>query len=178
MHRGVGGRVGHADVLRTAPGRQGGDHGGSEAKQENAESPTHSAADHNRIAILTRAPRTPRALLAAALPLLVGLLTGCGSTTHVGPTGIVSVGLSEYRVSPQQISSRTGALTILVHNYGRLNHNLVIFYDGVNEASTQPIRPGQSAELIANLTPGTYTIASTVLADQALGAYGSLTVSR
>ena len=110
--------------------------------------------------------------------MLAGLLTGCGATAHVGPTGIVRVGLSEYRVSPQQISSRTGALTILVHNYGRLNHNLVIAYDGVNEASTEPIRPGQSAELIANLTPGTYTIASTVLADQALGAYGSLTVSR
>ena len=110
--------------------------------------------------------------------MLAGLLTGCGSATHVGPSGIVHVGLSEYRVSPQEITARTGALTILVHNYGRLNHNLVISYDGVNEASTEPIRPGQSAELIANLTPGTYTLASTVLADQALGAYGSLTVNR
>ena len=84
--------------------------------------------------------------------------------------------LSEYRVAPQSLSARPGTLTILVHNYGRLNHNLVISYDGVAEASTEPIRPGQSAELIATLTPGRYVMASTVLSDQALGAYGSLDV--
>jgi hypothetical protein len=94
----------------------------------------------------------------------------------VSATGILHVALSEYRVAPQDVSARAGTLTIFVHNYGRLNHNLVISYNGVSEASTEPIRPGQSAELIATLTPGRYVMASTVLADQALGAYGSLTV--
>jgi hypothetical protein len=94
----------------------------------------------------------------------------------VSANGILHVALSEYRVAPQDVSARAGTLTIFVHNYGRLNHNLVISYNGVSEASTEPIRPGQSAELIATLTPGRYVMASTVLSDQALGAYGSLTV--
>ncbi|HET9105329.1 MAG TPA: hypothetical protein VFN55_18400 [Solirubrobacteraceae bacterium] len=117
--------------------------------------------------------RATLAVLGATLPL-----AACGSTTRVPATGIVRVALSEYRLAPASLSARPGALTILVHNYGRLNHNLVISYDGVQEASTEPIRPGQSAELIANLTPGHYVMASTVLADQALGAYGSLDVGR
>ena len=104
------------------------------------------------------------------------MLAACGSTDRVPATGIVRVALSEYRLAPASLSARPGALTILVHNYGRLNHNLVISYNGVPEASTEPIRPGQSAELIANLTSGHYVMASTVLADQALGAYGSLDV--
>jgi len=96
----------------------------------------------------------------------------------VSANGILHVALSEYQVTPQQISAAPGTLTIFVHNYGRLNHNLVIYYHGISEASTEPIRPGQSAELIATLPPGRYLIASTVLSDQALGAYGSLTVGR
>jgi len=118
-------------------------------------------------------------LLAAALLPAAGLLAeGCGASTRVSATGILHVALSEYRIAPQQVSAAAGTLTVFVHNYGRLNHNLVISYNGVSEASTEPIRPGQSAELIATLTPGRYVMASTVLSDQALGAYGSLTVGR
>ncbi len=117
-------------------------------------------------------------LLAAALLPAAGLLAGCGASTRVSANGILHVVLSEYRVIPQQVSAAAGTLTVFVHNDGRLNHNLVISYNGVSEASTEPIRPGQSAELIATLTPGRYVMASTVLSDQALGAYGSLTVGR
>ena len=35
--------------------------------------------------------------------------------------------------------------------------------------------PGQSAELFATLAAGKYLMASTILSDQALGAYGTLT---
>ena len=92
--------------------------------------------------------------------------------------GILHVALSEYRVTPQDVSARPGTLTVFVHNYGRLNHNLAISYNGISEASTEPIRPGRSAVLTATLTAGRYVLASTVLSDQALGAYGSLTVGR
>jgi hypothetical protein len=109
---------------------------------------------------------------------VAGLCAGCGASARVSANGILHVALSEYRVAPQSVSARAGTLTIFVHNDGRLNHNLVISINGISEASTEPIRPGQSAELIATLTPGRYVMASTVLSDQALGAYGSLTVGR
>lgn len=65
-----------------------------------------------------------------------------------------------------------------MHNFGRLSHNLVISSGGHPEASTQPIPPGQTTELIATLTPGRHVIASTILSDQALGAYGTLNVTQ
>jgi Cupredoxin-like domain len=120
--------------------------------------------------------RAPRALLAITLLLLAGLVAGCGNTTEVGSTHILQVALTEYHVSPQSVRAPPGTLTIFVHNYGRLSHNLVISLDGHPEASTQAIPPGETTELIANLSPGKYQMASTILSDQALGAYGTLKV--
>jgi hypothetical protein len=102
--------------------------------------------------------------------------TGCGVTTRVGGDHTLQIALSEYRVTPQDVHAGSGPLTIFVHNYGRLTHNLVISLDGQTEISTQPIAPGQTAELDAVLTPGKYVMASTVLSDQALGAYGTLQI--
>ncbi len=70
-----------------------------------------------------------------------------------------------------------GPVTIFVHNYGRLTHNLVISRSGRAQASSRPVWPGQTAELALTLTPGSYLIASTVLSDQSLGEYGTLRVT-
>jgi predicted small secreted protein len=114
------------------------------------------------------------------LPLAVVLawlgLAGCGTTTTVGTGRTLQIALNEYRVTPQSVRAQTGPLTIFVHNYGRLTHDLVISLDGRTEAATTPIAPGQTQELDAALAPGRYLMASSVLSDQALGAYGSLTV--
>jgi hypothetical protein len=113
-------------------------------------------------------------LLATALVLLA--VAGCGSTTKVGPDGMLELGLKEYRVLPQDVHARAGVLTIFVHNYGRLTHDLVISLHGIPQASTQPIPPGQTVELDTTLGPGSYVMASSILSDQALGAYGTLDV--
>ncbi len=115
--------------------------------------------------------------MAALLPL-GALLSACGATTRVGPARTLQLALTEYHVAPQDIRARTGTLTLFVHNFGRLSHNLVISYDGHAEAATQPIPPGETTELIATLAPGKYMVASTILSDQALGAYGTLDVTR
>jgi hypothetical protein len=113
-------------------------------------------------------------LIATALVLLA--VAGCGSTTKVGSDGMLEVGLKEYRVLPQDVHARAGVLTIFVHNYGRLTHDLVISLHGIAQASTQPIPPGQTVELDTTLGPGRYVMASSILSDQALGAYGTLDV--
>jgi hypothetical protein len=102
------------------------------------------------------------------------LLAGCASTTQVGAERVFQVALTEYHVTPQSVRAPSGTLTIFVHNYGRMSHNLVISLNGQLEASTQPIPPGRTSELIATLAPGRYLMASTILSDQALGAYGTL----
>ena len=107
----------------------------------------------------------------------MALLCGCAHTEVIGNPRTLYVALSEYRLSPQSVRVSAGPLTIFVHNYGRLTHNLVILLGSLAEASTRPISPGGTAELAITLMPGNYQMASTVLDDQALGAYGSLRVT-
>jgi hypothetical protein len=125
----------------------------------------------------TPPPYPPVAALAAFIVLLAGGAAGCGAATKVTRGGTLQVALTEYHVAPQSVSAASGALTIDVHNYGRLSHDLVISSDGIPLASTKPIAPGQSAELFTTLAAGKYLMSSTILSDQALGAYGTLSVS-
>ena len=113
-----------------------------------------------------------------ALALCAGVLAGCAHTAVVGPNRAITVGVTEYRVAPDDVRASAGLLTLIVHNYGRLTHNLAVASAGQTEASTKPLWPGQSASLTLSLTPGRYQLASTMLSDQALGAYGTLTVTR
>ncbi len=105
-------------------------------------------------------------------------MAGCAGSTRLAANGTLQVALTEYRIQPQSVRAAAGTLSIVVHNYGRLSHDLVISLNGQAEAATKPIAPGQSADLYATLVPGYYLMASTILSDQALGAYGSLDVTR
>ncbi|HEY8764547.1 MAG TPA: hypothetical protein VIM18_10165 [Solirubrobacteraceae bacterium] len=104
-------------------------------------------------------------------------LTGCGHTLQVGSDHTLSVALTEYHLNPQSARVASGTLTIVVRNFGRLTHNLVISMNGQPAASTGPLAPGESAAITADLSAGSYQMASTSLSDQALGEYGTLTVT-
>ena len=54
----------------------------------------------------------------------------------------------------------------------------MITQDGRQTAATEPLAPGQTTDLVTTLAPGRYLMASTILSDQALGAYGTLDVGR
>jgi hypothetical protein len=120
----------------------------------------------------------PRTLFATAVgaAATLTLLTGCGRVQAVGPNRTLSIAVTEYRVDPQSVTASPGQLTMVVHNYGRLSHNLAVLSGSVEMAATPPIAPGQSAAITVDLTPGRYALASTVMSDQALGTYGTLTV--
>jgi hypothetical protein len=124
--------------------------------------------------------RPPLSLAPAALAVLATLAAlgaaGCGTSTTAAKDATVQIALSEYRVTPQHLQTTTGVLTLVVHNYGRLTHDLVISLNGQAEITSPPIAPGQTADLQAGLVPGKYQMASSILNDQALGAYGTLDV--
>ena len=119
----------------------------------------------------------------ATLPLaivslaLAWVAAGCSHTRTVNADRTLRVALNEYRLNPQSAHTSPGVLTILVHNFGRLTHNLVVSENGRTIGSTKPVAPGQSAEIDLNLATGTYLMTSTILSDQALGTYGTLRVS-
>jgi hypothetical protein len=119
------------------------------------------------------ARKLPLAVASLAIALA---LSACAHTRTAGAGRTARIALTEYHLNPESIRASNGVLSIVVHNYGRLTHNLVVSADGQSVAGTGPIPPGQSAELDLNLAPGTYQMASTILSDEALGAYGTLTV--
>jgi hypothetical protein len=119
-----------------------------------------------------------RALVVSlATALLAVALGGCAHSQVVGADRTLRVGLTEYRVTPGDVRVSAGLLTIFVHNYGRLTHNLVVSLNGQSAGATRPLWPGQDAVIAVTLTPGTYVMASTILSDEALGEYGTLKVT-
>jgi len=117
-------------------------------------------------------------LIAGVAVAVLGIpLAGCGHTASVGSERTLRVALSEYRVAPEKVKASAGALTIIVHNLGKLTHNLVVLRGDQRVVETQPIWPGTVGELSVNLVPGRYTLASTLFSDQALGEYGTLTIT-
>jgi plastocyanin len=110
--------------------------------------------------------------------LAVALVAGCSHTTVVGSDETLHVALNEYRLDPARVRASAGVITIYVRNFGRLTHDLVISRNGQAVAGTNPVPPGQSGELYIDLPPGTYSMASRIRSDQALGIYGTLLVTR
>jgi hypothetical protein len=115
----------------------------------------------------------------ARITVMVALcapIAACGQTRIVGTHRALEIALTEYRLRPQRVEAPAGRLTIRVHNYGRLTHDLSISTGGHTVSTTQPIRPGGGAELMLDLRPGQYLMASTILYDRDLGLYGTLVV--
>ncbi len=79
-------------------------------------------------------------------------------------------------MNPERIQASAGPVTFLVHNDGRLTHDLAISRDGKPIGSTPPIAPGGNATLGVMLARGNYLMDSTILSDQDLGIYGTLIV--
>ncbi|MHB8657583.1 MAG: cupredoxin domain-containing protein [Solirubrobacteraceae bacterium] len=119
--------------------------------------------------------------LTIAVVSLGGSLAGCGSAGRVGAAraaNVANVALSDYRINPLTITVTSGTLTLIVHNYGLLTHNLVVSQGARRAGSTPPLAPGQVAQIVLTLAPGTYQMSSTILSDQTLGQAGTLNVLR
>ena len=116
-------------------------------------------------------------VVAAASVALGGPMAGCGHTASVRADRTLRVALTEYSVLPQKVQASAGQLTIIVHNVGKLTHNLVITQGDQRINGTPPIWPGTTRQLSVDLAPGGYTLASTLFSDEALGEYGTLTVT-
>jgi hypothetical protein len=120
----------------------------------------------------------PRRLVlhATGPAVLVGAVGGCSARPAAVADRRLELTLNEYRIDPQSVSTGPGRLTIVVRNRARRAHNLVLKLGARQYAATAPVWPGRSTRLTVKLAAGTYVMASTILSDQALGTYGTLTV--
>jgi uncharacterized cupredoxin-like copper-binding protein len=119
-------------------------------------------------------------------PLVVLALTvvGCGDDPVPARGGELRVTLDEYRITPQNVSARAGALRVVARNSGRLNHNLRVEIPrespGERERTvggTPTAQPNTTVTGTVTLAPGTYRLACTISNHDDLGMWGELTVS-
>jgi uncharacterized cupredoxin-like copper-binding protein len=99
----------------------------------------------------------------------------------------VDVRLDEYRVLPERIEVRSGRITFVARNTGRLTHNLaVVQFErplGDEEEKdygepTKTLFPGETGETTVDLKPGKYRLVCTIANHDNLGQYAELKVVR
>jgi plastocyanin len=117
--------------------------------------------------------------LPAAVWLLVGglaLANACGGAA-AQPAGSTEVTLTEYKLSPAEVSVNAGRVTLYVVNSGTGLHNLAI-YDSAGRivAETAVLAVGDSSVLtVGNLAPGSYKMMCEGAGHMELGMAGTLT---
>ena len=117
------------------------------------------------------------------LPLVIfitsGILFGSCSSSQNSSSGttyartadggiLIQVNEDEYHIH-MPTSFPAGTATFHITNYGEHNHNFKISGNGLAQQLPADILPGQSADLVATLTPGTYHIICPMLGHADLG---------
>jgi len=141
-----------------------------------------------------------RRFVVALAPVIVLVAAGCGSssssskkstssaaaappaTTATPASGGNSVAVSEteYKLTPADPSVKSGKVTIVAKNDGKIVHAINVEGAGAGgkDVRTASISPGQSATLTVNLTPGkTYEWYCPIDGHKGLGMKGSIKVA-
>jgi plastocyanin len=134
-----------------------------------------------------------RFVVVALAPVLVVVAAGCGSssksssikssTPAAAPApGAVAIGVreTEYKLTPPNISPKSGKHTILAMNQGKVTHAIEVEGGGASgkDVRSTDIAPGQSATITVDLKPGkTYTWYCPVDGHRGLGMKGQIAVA-
>ena len=116
--------------------------------------------------------RTLLLALAAALAAVA-----CGGAKTVREPAKFNVTLDDYLIRPQSIRVPKGrALTVTVHNAGRLGHTFRIRSANHNVMNLTTIPPNGSKSRTFKLAPGKYTMYCALSNHEELGMSGTLVV--
>lgn len=121
--------------------------------------------------------RSPAHRFQAAALVAAVALAGCsGSGASQQPT-ITALHLSEYKITPAQLSLDAGIYTFTAVNDGTISHAVVLTGNGI-EGHTKDLAfgPGHSEGFTVTLKPGTYKFFCPVDGHQGLGMQGTLVV--
>lgn len=131
--------------------------------------------------------RISRAAVAAAAALAALAVGGCGGREQEPEAGTsitvqasdgVEVAGGEYYFDPSTVVAEgSGALEITFVNEGSLAHNLAVFRDDEEVATTQTFTGGERETITADLEPGDYRMVCTVADHAELGMVGDIEVT-
>ncbi len=121
--------------------------------------------------------RSPAHLFRTAATLAALVLAGCAGPGANQPPTITTLHLSEYRITPAQLSLDAGIYTFTAINDGTISHALVLTGNGIDGHTPDlAFGPGHSEGFTVTLKPGTYTFFCPVDGHQGLGMQGTLVV--
>jgi uncharacterized cupredoxin-like copper-binding protein len=103
--------------------------------------------------------------------------TAATSTPAAAGGGTVTLGESEFKITPKDATAKAGKVTIDVKNDGATVHNLNVEGNGIEEKKTADLQPGSSGKLTVNLKPGKYEMYCSIDGHRASGMEGTITVS-
>ena len=125
-----------------------------------------------------------------ALGTAVALLGGCGddSKAVVDRDATLRLRVDEYRILPENIRTRAGRVHLVVHNIGRLTHNVAVETFSDSPETDSPVELGRTAtshpgETVTedgriSLKPGKYRLVCTIGNHDDLGQYATLVVTK
>ncbi len=100
--------------------------------------------------------------------------TACGASKNEAVETTLDVSLQDYRIVPNALSAKAGAVTFTVHNDGQSPHDFVIRDQNVR---TKKLDPGQRESVTTSLKAGTYTFICSIPGHESLGMTGTLTIA-
>ena len=103
--------------------------------------------------------------------------TAATSTPAAAGGGTVTLGESEFKITPKDATAKAGKVTIDVKNDGAIVHNLNVEGNGIEEKKTADLQPGSSGKLTVDLKPGKYEMYCSIDGHRASGMEGTITVS-
>ena len=144
---------------------------------------------HNSALASTRPARRGRvcASAIAALALLAGGCGGGGEPVLV-TGGTLRLDLDEYRILPDKVQVPAGRVRILIHDIGKLTHNVHIEDPSQLDPQGNPLDlggtptahpgtgPNTRKAVTLTLAPGKYRMVCTIANHEVLGQYGTLEV--
>jgi uncharacterized cupredoxin-like copper-binding protein len=98
------------------------------------------------------------------------------TTTTAATSTSVPVSETEFKITLPKTTLAAGSYSFAVANDGKIDHDLVIQGNGVDE-KTPTIAPGKSATLNVDLKPGTYDVYCSIPGHKQAGMDLKLTVS-
>lgn len=113
----------------------------------------------------------------ASTPAAPTTSTAATSTPAAAGGGTVTLGESEFKITPKDATAKAGKVTIDVKNDGAIVHNLNVEGNGLAEKKTADLQPGSSGKLTVDLKPGKYEMYCSIDGHRASGMEGTITVS-
>jgi plastocyanin len=121
--------------------------------------------------------RSPAHLFRTGALLAALALAGCAGPGASQQPTVTTLHLSEYKITPAQLSLDAGTYTFTAINDGTISHALVLTGNGVDgQTKDLAYGPGHSEGVTVTLKPGTYRFFCPVDGHQGLGMLGTLVV--